>query len=127
MSSEMGHLFRYFPTYFSVIFVVENCHSGLKNGQKVLVYSRRSERVPRKLFQEFLRCSENDDKEDQTGNIPLPGSSVIRPVDELEKESSHHAFFLLFLMISEMNFATAGKTVRKNITRMYFAGSSFPR
>jgi len=83
------------------------------------------ERRPGVRLEKIGRYSENHYKKDKTGNVPLPGTSLIRPVEYIVNESSDHAL-LLFLMISETNLAAAGITEIRNITRMYLAGSSFP-
>jgi hypothetical protein len=97
-----------------------------EKGQEPLVDFLWIQGLLRVALQEVGWCSENHYKKDQTGHIPLPGTSLIMPVEHPIKEPSDQAAFLRFLMISEINFTPAGKMLMRKITRMYLVGSSFP-
>ena len=94
---------------------------------QVGTYLLGAHEVTGEILEEILRCSENDHKEYETGKIPLPGTPLIRPVERPVQESADHALLRRFLMISERSLMAAGRRVSKKMTRMYFAGNSFPR
>jgi hypothetical protein len=131
MASEIGHVFRHFFTYLL---------NALRRRGSSLLASKSLEKAAHAVMdfpgmeggssetlEKIAGCSENDYKNDKAGNIPLPRTPLVWPVQHGVEETSDQAAVLLFFMISETNLTAAGRIVTTKITRMYFAGSSFPR